>query len=116
MSKFLKSFEGNKTLTSTDIDRIADELHNPKPDVKKVEKEKPAVSEKKQASVGQKTKAKSIMVEPEPVNDYETIKLHRLTLDIPEDLFEEMKRDTKKRGKTIKAFLVTLIESYYGRV
>jgi uncharacterized membrane-anchored protein YjiN (DUF445 family) len=114
MSKFLKSFEGNKTLTSTDIDRIAEELHNPKPEVKKVEKAKPSISEKKQVTVTQKAMAKSIMVEP--VNDYETIKLHRLTLDIPEDLFEEMKRDTKKRGKTIKAFLVTLIETYYGRV
>jgi hypothetical protein len=116
MSKFLKSFEGNKTLTPNDIDRIADELHNPKPEVKKVEKAKPIVSEKKQTPVAQKAKAKNIMVEPEPVNDYETIKLHRLTLDIPEDLFEEMKRDTKKRGKTIKAFLVTLIETHYGRV
>ena len=114
MSKFLKSFEGNKTLTSTDIDRIADELHNPKPEVKKVEKAKPTVAEKKQQPVAQKSKAKSIIAEP--VNDYETIKLHRLTLDIPEDLFEEMKRDTKKRGKTIKAFLVTLIESHYSRV
>jgi hypothetical protein len=112
MSKFLKSFEGSKTLTSKDIDLIAEELHNPKPEVKKVEKVKPPVAEKKQAPVGQK--AKNIMVEP--VNDYETIKLHRLTLDIPEDLFEEMKRDTKKRGKTIKAFLVTLIETHYGRV
>jgi hypothetical protein len=114
MSKFLKSFEGNKILTSTDIDRIADELHNPKPEIKKVEKEKPVVAEKKPTPSAPKAKAKSIMVEP--VNDYETIKLHRLTLDIPEDLFEEMKRDTKKRGKTIKAFLVTLIEMHYGRV
>jgi hypothetical protein len=114
MSKFLKSFEGSKTLTSKDIDLIAEELHNPKPEVKKVEKVKPPVAEKKQVPVGPKAKAKSIMVEP--VNDYETIKLHRLTLDIPEDLFEEMKRDTKKRGKTIKAFLVTLIETHYGRM
>jgi hypothetical protein len=114
MSKFLKSFEGSKTLTSKDIDLIAEELHNPKPEVKKVEKAKPIVAEKKQTPSAPKVKAKTIMVEP--ANDYETIKLHRLTLDIPEDLFEEMKRDTKKRGKTIKAFLVTLIESYYGRV
>jgi hypothetical protein len=114
MSKFLKSFEGNKTLTPNDIDRIADELHNPKLEVKKVEKAKPIVAEKKQTPSTPKAKAKTIIVEP--VNDYETIKLHRLTLDIPEDLFEEMKRDTKKRGKTIKAFLVTLIETHYGRV
>jgi hypothetical protein len=114
MSKFLKSFEGNKTLTPNDIDRIADELHNPKPEVKKVEKAKPVVAEKKKTPSAPKAKTKNIMVEP--VNEYETIPLHRLTLDIPEDLFEEMKRDTKKRGKTIKAFLVTLIETHYGRV
>jgi hypothetical protein len=87
MSKFLKNLEGAKSLTAHDIDKIAEELHSPTTE-----------KDKKRA-----------------VEAYETPSLHRLTIDLPEDLFEEMKRDTKKRGKTIKAFVVSLIEAHYGR-
>jgi hypothetical protein len=111
MSKFLKGIKGNekKEVSSFDADAIAEKLHSigttaaatapiPAPVVSAVETPKPA-----------KKKSRPVIAE----EDKE--KTHRLTLDIPEELMEQMRKDTKRRGQTIKGFIVSLIYDFYEK-
>jgi hypothetical protein len=94
MSKFMKGIKGgieNKTVTAADIDAIADKLHS--------------------EEVIEETPVTTPVVEVE--NDKE--ELHRLTIDIPKELFDQMKKDTKRRGQTIKGFIVSLIYDHYEK-
>jgi hypothetical protein len=83
----MKGIKGSspKEIKAADIDAIADKLHANTPSVIVQEEEEP----------------KEI--------------LHRLTLDIPKELFDQMKKDTKRRGQTIKGFIVSLIYDHYEK-
>ncbi len=114
MSKFLKGIKGNekKEMTSFDADAIAEKLH----------------------SVGTTASAPTIVATPTIVQVVETPKpvvkkkstraviaeedkeeLHRLTLDIPKEVMDKMRKDTKRRGQTIKGFIVSLIYDFYEK-
>ena len=113
MSKFLKGIKGNekKEVTSFDADAIAEKLHSvsaaattaaetvPVPTAV-VETPKPATKQKAVRTVV-------------PEEDKE--ELHRLTLDIPKDVMDQMRKDTKRRGQTIKGFIVSLIYDFYEK-
>lgn len=98
MSKFLKGIKGpaEKGLTARDADEIAEKLHAPR-----------------EAKAAEAPAAPP--TPPPPAEEEITAEqLHRLTIDLPKDVFEQMRRDTKKRGQTIKGFLVWLIKTHYG--
>ena len=103
MSKFMKGIKGveKKPITPEDIDDIAEKLH---------------------AKLEMREEVKPIPIpvsKPQPiaVEESEDAKdeLHRLTLDIPKELFEQMKKDTKRKGQTIKGFIVSLIYDFYEK-
>ncbi len=111
MSKFLKGIKGNekKEVTSFDADAIAEKLHSvgiaattavTAAPVAVVETPKPATKQKAVRAVV-------------PEEDKE--ELHRLTLDIPKDIMDQMRKDTKRRGQTIKGFIVSLIYDFYEK-
>jgi hypothetical protein len=108
MSKFLKGIKGveKKEPTPQEIDDIAERLHaklEAKP-----EAPKPLVSVESSIAYSKPVKQK-IVEEPEEPKEA----LHRLTIDIPEELFLQMKKDTKRRGQTIKGFIVSMIYDFY---
>lgn len=104
MSKFLKGIKGNekKEITSFDADAIAEKLHSVTASAPaaaiEIETPKPI------------TKAKAIRA---AVIEEDKEELHRLTLDIPKDVMDKMRKDTKRRGQTIKGFIVSLIYDFY---
>jgi hypothetical protein len=97
MSKFMKGIKGNqadakKEIKAEDIDAIAEKLHAP------------AVVETETVT------AKRVIVEEEKEDPQ-----HRLTIDIPKEMFDQMRKDTKRRGQTIKGFIVSLIYDHYEK-
>jgi hypothetical protein len=108
MSKFLKGIKGveKKEPTPQEIDDIAERLHA-KLDAHP-EAPKPLMSIESNIVVSKPVKQK-IVVEPEEPKEA----LHRLTIDIPKELFEQMKKDSKRKGQTLKGFIVSLIYDFY---
>lgn len=106
MSKFLKGIKGNekKDVTSFDADAIAEKLHS-------VTASSAATADVAETPVPTtKTKAvRAVLVEEEKEE------LHRLTLDIPKNIMDQMRKDTKRRGQTIKGFIVSLIYDFYEK-
>ena len=106
MSKFLKGIKGNekKDVTSFDADAIAEKLHS-------VTASSAATADVAETPTPT-TKAKvvrAVLIEEEKEE------LHRLTLDIPKDIMDQMRKDTKRRGQTIKGFIVSLIYDFYEK-
>jgi hypothetical protein len=118
MSKFLKGLKGNlpelKTtpeVSATDIDALAEKLHaienpvsaNAAPKVQKTPRPKTASPKtpKKAARAMTATNA-----EPK--------ELHRLTLDLPTDMMEKIKIQTKTNGQTVKGFILTLLNKHFS--
>jgi hypothetical protein len=108
MSKFLNGIKGKekKEITSFDADAIAEKLHSVSvginiPAVNLIETQTPAAA---------KQKAGRTAI---PEEDKEEV--HRLTLDIPQDIMDQMRKDTKRRGQTIKGFIVSLIYDFYDK-
>ena len=113
MSKFLKGIKGNekKEVTSFDADAIAEKLHS--------------VSVAATTVVETAPVAAAVIETPKPVGRPKTVRtivpeedkeeLHRLTLDIPKDIMDQMRKDTKRRGQTIKGFIVSLIYDFYEK-
>ena len=106
MSKFLKGIKGNekKDVTSFDADAIAEKLHSVTASVATTA---PVVETPVPA-----TKAKAVRA---VLIEEEKEELHRLTLDIPKDIMDQMRKDTKRRGQTIKGFIVSLIYDFYEK-
>jgi hypothetical protein len=114
MSKFSKGImgSGKKEVTSYDADAIAEKLHSvgvsatniavPTPVAPIVETPVPT------PTVRKKSTRKVILEEDKE-------ELHRLTLDIPKDIMDQMRKDTKRRGQTIKGFIVSLIYDFYEK-
>ncbi len=115
MSKFLKGLKGNlpeqKTapkVSATDIDALAEKLHaaenpivaNVAPKAVKMPRPKTATP-KKAARTMRETNA-----EPK--------ELHRLTLDLPTDMMEKIKIQTKTNGQTVKGFILTLLNKHFN--
>ena len=104
MSKFLKGIKGNekKDITAFDADAIAEKLHSVTASapttVAEIETPKPT------------TKVKAVRA---AIIEEDKEELHRLTLDIPKDIMDQMRKDTKRRGQTIKGFIVSLIYDFY---
>ena len=109
MSKFLKGIKGNekKEVTSFDADAIAEKLHSVGVTATAALAPVPVVETPKPAA---KQKAARTVI---PEEDKE--ELHRLTLDIPKDIMDQMRKDTKRRGQTIKGFIVSLIYDFYEK-
>jgi hypothetical protein len=109
MSKFMGGIKGKekKEVTSYDADAIAEKLHSvganatkmasPLPIVTVIETPKPVV----------KKKSTRIVVDKADI--------HRLTLDIPKEIMEQMRKDTKRSGQTIKGFIVSLLYDFYEK-
>ena len=106
MSKFLKGIKGNekKDVTSFDADAIAEKLHS----VTVASAATAPVIETPVSAA--KTKAVRAAIVEEAKEE-----LHRLTLDIPKDIMDQMRKDTKRRGQTIKGFIVSLIYDFYEK-
>ena len=106
MSKFLKGIKGNekKDVTSFDADAIAEKLHS-------VTASAAATAPVIETPVPT-TKAKAVRA---AIIEEEKEELHRLTLDIPKDIMDQMRKDTKRRGQTIKGFIVSLIYDFYEK-
>lgn len=108
MSKFLKGIKGveKKVVTPQDIDDIAERLHA------KMETKSEFISVAESIKPVAKTVVKTTIIEKpqEPKEE-----LHRLTIDIPEELFQQMKKDTKRKGQTIKGFIVSMIYDFYEK-
>ena len=106
MSKFLKGIKGNekKDVTSFDADAIAEKLHS-------VTASSAATADVAETPVPA-TKAKAVRA---VLIEEEKEELHRLTLDIPKDIMDQMRKDTKRRGQTIKGFIVSLIYDFYEK-
>jgi hypothetical protein len=118
MSKFLKGIKGaeKKEPTPQEIDDIAEKLHA-RLDAKiesTPEAPKPFISVESSAAVS--TPVEQIIV-VEPVKPVKAKKpkpvVHRLTIDIPKDLFQQMEKDTKRRGQTMKGFIVSMMYDFY---
>jgi hypothetical protein len=117
MSKFLKGIQGKekKEVTAYDADAIAEKLHSmsatantaiaPTAQVPQVEAAAKAPARKEKGTIKRKTARV-----PVPKDQ-----LHRLTLDVPIDLMEQMVKDTKRSGQTIKGFIVALIYDFYEK-
>lgn len=109
MSKFMQGIAGtkNKTVSPQEVDDIAEKLHA------KLEAT-PSVSVTKTVTKP-KVVTKPIIVtdKEEPKKSTRPVDTHRLTLDIPNELIEQMKKDTKRSGQTIKGFIVSLIYDFY---
>jgi hypothetical protein len=114
MSKFLKGIKGNekKEVTSFDADAIAEKLHS--------------VGTTKAATIVAVPTVEEVAETPKPAAKKATPRktarqavpkdqLHRLTLDIPKDVMEQMVKDTQRRGQTIKGFIVSLIYDFYEK-
>lgn len=106
MSKFLKGIKGNekKEITSFDADAIAEKLHSVGTTAAAT------FVETHTSTPTAKQKAVRAVV---PEEDKEAV--HRLTLDIPQDIMDQMRKDTKRRGQTIKGFIVSLIYDFYEK-
>ncbi len=121
MSKFLKGIKGNekKEVTSYDADAIAEKLHSvgakaANSPIAAVVADIPAVAvaaavEMPKVAPARKKSTRAIIAE----EDKEA--LHRLTLDIPKDIMDQMRKDTKRRGQTIKGFIVSLLYDFYEK-
>ena len=111
MSKFMKGIKGveKKHATPEEIDDIAEKLHAKLDRVEEVKSTQiPVIQE-----VSIPTSKPKPIIEETPEEAKED--LHRLTLDIPKELFEQMKKDTKRKGQTIKGFIVSLIYDFYEK-
>ena len=111
MSKFLKGIKGNekKEVTSFDADAIAEKLHSVSVTATADVAAAPVpVVETPQPAAKQKA-ARTVVAEEDKEE------LHRLTLDIPKDIMDQMRKDTKRRGQTIKGFIVSLIYDFYEK-
>lgn len=111
MSKFLKGIKGNekKEVTSFDADAIAEKLHSVGVAATTALATAPvAVADAPKPAAKQRA-ARTVV----PEEDRE--ELHRLTLDIPKDIMDQMRKDTKRRGQTIKGFIVSLIYDFYEK-
>jgi hypothetical protein len=116
MSKFMSGIKGKekKEMTSYDADAIAEKLHSvsAKAATATIAPEMPAavvaIIETPKAVVRKKS-TRAIIAE----EDRE--ELHRLTLDIPKDIMDQMRKDTKRRGQTIKGFIVSLLYDFYEK-
>lgn len=113
MSKFLKGIKGNekKEVTSFDADAIAAKLHsvNAAAPMATVIETAPAATIETPKPAAKPRAARTVV----PEEDKE--ELHRLTLDIPKDIMDQMRKDTKRRGQTIKGFIVSLIYDFYEK-
>jgi saccharopine dehydrogenase-like NADP-dependent oxidoreductase len=115
MSKFLKGIKGNekKEVTSYDADAIAEKLHSVGAPATIAAVEMPIVAvaqtETAPKAVAKKKSTRVIIAEEDKEE------LHRLTLDIPKDIMDQMRKDTKRRGQTIKGFIVSLIYDFYEK-
>ncbi len=38
----------------------------------------------------------------------------RVSVDFPHDIYEVMKKDTQKKGQTLKGFIVAMVREHYG--
>ena len=108
MSKFLKGIKGTekKEPTPQEIDDIAERLHaklEAKPEALNTNM---SVDSSNDVSKPVKQKIVEEIEEPREA-------LHRLTIDIPKELFEQMKKDSKRKGQTLKGFIVSLIYDFY---
>jgi saccharopine dehydrogenase-like NADP-dependent oxidoreductase len=115
MSKFLKGIKGNekKEVTSYDADAIAEKLHSVSASATIAAVEIPApvaVATEIAPKAVEKRKSTRIIIAEEDKEE-----LHRLTLDIPKDIMDQMRKDTKRRGQTIKGFIVSLIYDFYEK-
>jgi hypothetical protein len=116
MSKFLKGIKGNekKEMTAYDADAIAEKLHSvsAKAANATITTEMPPVVAEivvtPKATVRKKS-TRAIIAEEDKEE------LHRLTLDIPKDIMDQMRIDTKRRGQTIKGFIVSLLYDFYEK-
>ena len=115
MSKFLKGIKGNekKEVTSFDADAIAEKLHSVSASatVAAVEIPTPIVVPTETVQKAKpKKKSTRVLIAEEDKEE-----MHRLTLDIPKDIMDQMRKDTKRRGQTIKGFIVSLIYDFYEK-
>jgi hypothetical protein len=107
MSKFMGGIKGKekKEVTSYDADAIAEKLHSVggptatmvAPIVEVIETPKIVVK---------KTSTRTVVDKAD---------IHRLTLDIPKEIMDQMRKDTKRSGQTIKGFIVSLLYDFYER-
>jgi hypothetical protein len=109
MSKFMQGIAGNKNkvVSAQEIDAIADTLHA------NIEAPAKATTVVTKLKATPKTVVAKVMETPEPPKSKRPADTHRLTIDIPDELIEQMKRDTKRSGQTIKGFIVSLIYDFY---
>ena len=112
MSKFLKGIKGNlpelKTQTEVsaqDIDALTEKLHAPDPIV-----ETPKAVKTPRPKVAKVAKPRTVRTASEADAPKD---LHRLTLDLPTELMEKVKLQTKNNGQTVKGFMMTLIIKYF---
>ncbi|MDZ7878895.1 MAG: hypothetical protein U5L45_14535 [Saprospiraceae bacterium] len=120
MSKFSKGIMGNskKEVTSYDADAIAEKLHSvgiaatntviPTLANTTINAAVNSIIETPTPKVRKKSTRKVILEEDKE-------ELHRLTLDIPKDIMDQMRKDTKRRGQTIKGFIVSLLYDFYEK-
>jgi hypothetical protein len=109
MSKFMQGIAGtkNKAVTAQEIDAIADTLHA------NIETPPKATTVAAKPKTAPKVVAAKMVDTPEPPKSKRPADTHRLTIDIPDELIDQMKRDTKRSGQTIKGFIVSLIYDFY---
>jgi hypothetical protein len=118
MSKFSKGImgSGKKEVTSYDADAIAEKLHSVGVSATNIAITTPTATQVATIvetpiptpTVKKKSTRKIILEEDKE-------ELHRLTLDIPKDIMDQMRKDTKRRGQTIKGFIVSLIYDFYEK-
>jgi hypothetical protein len=109
MSKFLKGIKGNekKEVTSFDADAIAEKLHSVNASANAVATPAAIVAVETPAVEVKRKSTRAVIAEEDKEE------LHRLTLDIPKEMMDQMRKDTKRRGQTIKGFIVSLIYDFY---
>ena len=103
--KFMQGLKGSqpKTISAADIDDIADKLH----ETTSANLEKKA--KEAQPPVAKKTAAAAPAKKSVPVKKG----LHRLTLDVPDELFEKAQFYKQRSGVTLKGLVVALLYDFF---
>lgn len=99
---FLQGLKGSqpKKISAEDIDDIAEKLHEKQPAVAVITAPVRATSERAAPPVSKKSV---------PVKQG----LHRLTLDIPDELFEKAQFYKQRSGVTLKGLVVALLYDFF---
>lgn len=116
--KFMQGLKGStpKVVSAQEIDDIAEKLHQTSKAAAKPAKSKTAKSQAARNTAAvisdpkSKSKPQKKIVEPIPAV---RPGLHRLTLDIPDDLFEQAKYYKLRSGVTLKGLVVSLLYDFF---